>query len=145
MDIEAGLKGIVEGRKLAAQPKTNGSRSWICVMGTGTEGGASTYKMFETARIAVYEQKPELATVIIEWKGNGYLLKVFRRIFRSKRVVPKRGTVRYQLDSADLAWLKGLNICDAGDRDGSSLEIEVIAFTGANTIAQLRKEGLYSP
>ena len=74
MDIEAGLKGIVEGRKLVAQPKPHGSSRWICVMETGTEGGASAFKMFETARIAVYEQKPELSTVIIEWEGTGYLL-----------------------------------------------------------------------
>ena len=147
MDIEAGLKEILGSRAFAVEPKTKSCSSWICVLKTtrvGDEG--DTYKILETARPAFYEKKTELAAVIKEWDGctAGYLLKVLKRIFRSKKVTPKKGTDWYRLDEADLTWLKDLRICNGGRHDGTFLDVEVIAFLGANTTAQLRKEGLYS-
>lgn len=146
MNIEIGLKEILERRGLVGEPVT-GTGSWICVVKTSTsEDGTAMYKFLQTARLAAHESKAEILAVIKERDGaSGYLLKVLKRIFRPKKVSPKRGVIRYQLDDDDLSWLKGLHICNAGRHAGSLLENEVIAFVGADTIADLRKEGLYTP
>jgi hypothetical protein len=148
MDIEAGLKQILERRKLAAQPEaSNFHQSWIFVMKTTSPEFPGTYKLLLTGRKAAYENRPEVATAITIWNGapSQFALKVLRRIFISKRVIPKRGAVWYRLGEADLAWLKGINICNGGRHEGVFLDGEVIAFLGANTIAEIRREGLYIP
>ena len=136
-EFEDGLKAILEKRKLEVEPL--GQHSWICILKAMTEEGLEGYKLLNTGRIKVYETKPGLVAIIKERGGEGdYLLKVLRRILKPKSIsAPRTRTTIYQLDDADLTWLKSLNVCN-----GTFLSNEVIGFLGANTISQLRKEGL---
>jgi len=144
MDLEAGLKQILE-KRASALPQRKGNNNWVYVM-EAASGEAGTYKILEASRREVLQTKAGVAAVIHEWDAypGRFFLKVIKRIFRSKKYSPKKGVFWYRLDDADILWLKGLR---AFNRHFAGLffENEVIAFTGATTVAELRREGLYTP
>jgi len=146
MKLENGLRELLSKRVLTEEPR-EGQYSWVVfVKGNSESQSTKMYKMIHTGRLQTQLKNisrdkkfaTETPIVIKVWDGADYFAKVIRQIFKSKKVTPSIGGKNwFQFDALDIKWLKSLPVCKS-----FGLDSEVCTLLGANTMNEVRKEGL---
>ena len=146
MKLENRLRELLSKRALTEEPRV-GRYSWVVfVKGNSESQSTNMYKMIHTGRLQTQLKNigrdkkfaAEEPIVIKVWDGADYFAKVMRRIFKSKKVTPTIGGKDwFQLDARDIKWLRSIPVCKS-----FGLDSEACTLLGANTLHEVRKEGL---